>query len=57
MTIIELTHALEIHMIAREAAYARFLVDFDKTLLAEVSYHGAIIVKLIAQIEILEGSL
>ncbi len=54
MTIIELNHALEIHTVARDAAYARFLVDLDKTILIEVAHHAAIIVELVARITVLE---
>lgn len=54
MTINELTHAIEIHTAARNAAYARFLVEGNKTILIEVAHHAAIIVELVARITILE---
>lgn len=50
MTIEEMEIELEKHLAARAAIYARFIVTEKKAILAEVSFHAAKVVELMAEI-------
>lgn len=50
MTVREMEIELEKHLAARAAVYSRFIVTEEKAILAEVSFHAAKVVELMAEI-------